>query len=102
MRQAAARRGLLIASTARQVTAADFETFDHIFAMDAENLRTLMRRAPVMHRDKIRLFRDLDPDAPGADVPDPYYGGDEGFDTVLDIVMRTSRAWLDELGGDTR
>ena len=49
----------------------DFDRFDHIFAMDASNLRDLRDLAPAAHRDKIRLFRDLDPDGPGEDVPDP-------------------------------
>lgn len=97
MRQAAERRGIRLTSIARQVTADDFERFDHVFAMDTSNLRTLRSLAPAEHRTKIRLFRDADPDAPGEDVPDPYYGGADGFDEVLDIVARTGRVLLDEL-----
>lgn len=97
MRQAAERRGIALTSIARQVTADDFERFDHVFAMDASNLRTLRSLAPPEHRDKIRLFRDADPEAPGEDVPDPYYGGADGFEDVLDIVTRTGRVLLDEL-----
>jgi len=97
MRDAARRRGITITSIARQVAPDDFEAFDLILAMDATNLTTLRRLAPVAHRGKIRLFRELDPDGAGADVPDPYYGGPEGFDDVLDIVTRTGRAWLTEL-----
>jgi protein-tyrosine phosphatase len=97
MRDAAQRRGIAITSIARQVVPADFEAFDLILAMDATNLAALRRLAPAAHRSKIRLFRELDPDAAGADVPDPYYGGPEGFDDVLDIVTRTGRAWLTEL-----
>jgi protein-tyrosine phosphatase len=96
MRRAAERRGVTLSSIARQVTVTDFERFDHIFAMDAANLRALRAMAPAGHRDKVRLFRDLDPDAPGEDVPDPYYGGPDGFDEVLDIVTRTGRALLAE------
>jgi protein-tyrosine phosphatase len=97
MRDAARRRGITITSIARQVVPADFEAFDLILAMDATNLATLRRLAPAAHHGKIRLFRELDPDAAGTDVPDPYYGGSEGFDDVLDIVTRTGRAWLTEL-----
>lgn len=97
MRVAAQRRGIAMTSRARTVTREDFEQFDYIFAMDASNLRTLRGRAPKRHHGKIRLFRDLDPDAPGEDVPDPYYGEDEDFDEVLDIVERTSRALLAHL-----
>ena len=97
MRQAAERRGIALTSIARQVTVNDFERFDHVFAMDTSNLRTLRSLAPPEHRDKIRLFRDADPEAPGEDVPDPYYGGADGFEDVLDIVTRTGRVLLDEL-----
>lgn len=97
IRQAGARRGIEIRSVARQVTRDDFERFDWIFAMDAGNLHALRRAAPAAHHGKIRLFRDLDPEGAGEDVPDPYYGGAPGFDEVLDIVMRTARALLDEL-----
>ena len=84
-------------STARQVTRADFTRFDVIVAMDAENLQALRRLAPVGEAAKIRLFRDYDPEGPGEDVPDPYYGGPDGFDEVLDIVARAGRGLLDEL-----
>jgi protein-tyrosine phosphatase len=97
MREAGQRRGLTVASLARQVSNEDFETFDHILAMDTTNFQALRRQAPVKHRGKIRLFRDLDPDGPGKDVPDPYYGDASGFDEVLDIVTRTARALLEEL-----
>jgi protein-tyrosine phosphatase len=101
MRQAAARRGIQLTSIARQVRPEDFERFDHIFAMDAANLSDLHALAPPAHRGKIRLFRDLDPDGPG-DVPDPYYGGTDGFDQVLDIVTRAGHGLLAELRGSSR
>lgn len=97
MRRAAAQRGIALTSIARQVTERDFDHFDHVLAMDGANLRDLRAMAPSAHHGKIRLFRDLDPDGRGADVPDPYYGGPAGFDEVLDIVTRTGRAWLAEL-----
>lgn len=97
MRHAAERRGISLTSVARQVTVQDFERFDHIFAMDGSNLQDLRAIAPAEHHAKIRLFRDLDPDGPGQDVPDPYYGHAGGFDDVLDIVTRTGRALLVEL-----
>jgi protein-tyrosine phosphatase len=97
MRKAAERRGIAMTSRARQVSAGDFDRFDHIFAMDRANLRALLDLAPAEHRGKIRLFRDWDPEGPGEDTPDPYYGGSEGFDEVLDIVERTSARLLDSL-----
>jgi|CXWL01.1.fsa_nt_gi protein-tyrosine phosphatase len=102
MRHAAERRGVLLRSIARQVNLQDFERFDHILAMDASNMQDLRAIAPAAHAGKIRLFRDLDPDGPGQDVPDPYYGGDAGFDEVLDIVTRVGRAWLIELQASRR
>ena len=97
MRRAAERRGISMTSRARKVSADDFERFDHIFAMDRSNLEALLDQAPPEHHHKIRLFRDLDPDEPGGDTPDPYYGGDAGFDEVLDIVERTSQHLLSSL-----
>jgi protein-tyrosine phosphatase len=97
MRQAAVRRGIEIRSVARQVTRGDFEEFDWILAMDASNLEALHRMAPTAGRARVRLFRDLDPDGPGRDVPDPYYGDTNGFDEVLDIVTRTARALFAEM-----
>jgi protein-tyrosine phosphatase len=102
MRRAARARGVTMTSTARQVSLEDFERFDQIFAMDAENLTQLHRLAPAEHRHKVRLFRDLDPDGQGQDVPDPYYGDADHFDEVLDIVTRTSRALLEEVIANSR
>ena len=101
MRHAAAARGITIASIARDVTTRDFATFDHIFAMDASNLLALRARAPGIHQHKLRLYRDLDPEGRGEDVPDPYYGDADGFNDVLDIVTRAGRALLAELGRGT-
>jgi protein-tyrosine phosphatase len=101
MRRTASCRGLTVTSIARQVVPADFDRFDHILAMDAENRAMLLRMAPPEHRHKVRLFRDLDELAPGADVPDPFYGDGDGFEDVLDIVTRTARALLVELTART-
>jgi protein-tyrosine phosphatase len=97
LHEAAGTRGITVTSRARQVVAGDFTHFDYIFAMDADNLQALRSQAPRQYRHKIRLFRDHDPDAPGADVPDPYYGTVDDFHDVLDIVTRTGQALLVEL-----
>jgi protein-tyrosine phosphatase len=98
-RETAARRGVILDGTAKQFLRADFGRFDHVLAMDAENLRVLARLAPdETARKKVRLFRDVDPESPrGAAVPDPYYGGAGGFDEVFDICERACRALLAEL-----
>ena len=76
---------------ARQVEPFDFERFDLILAMDRGHLRALERMAPQRRRAKIRLF------AAGRDVPDPYYGGPEGFEEVLNLVEAACRDLLQEL-----
>jgi low molecular weight protein-tyrosine phosphatase len=81
----------LSALRARQVEPFDFERFDLILAMDRGHLRALQRMAPEKHRAKVRLF------AAGRDVPDPYYGGPEGFEEVLDLVEAACRDLLQEL-----
>jgi len=77
---------------ARQYDDTWSDTYDLVLAMDADNLADLGGRS-----ERVRMFRDLDPDDPGADVPDPYYGGPDGFDRVLAIVERTADAWVAEL-----
>jgi len=88
--EAAARRGIELTGRARQVTLEDFEEYDQLLAMDAANVRDLRELAPPGTEHKVRLFADID-------VPDPYYGGERGFDEVLDIVEKASRRLLDEL-----
>jgi protein-tyrosine phosphatase len=98
--EAAQRRGITLEGAARQVTPADFEDFDLVIALDRENLRNLRAIAPDGADDKIHLLREFDPDSAGApdlDVPDPYYGGPRGFETVLDQVEAACRGLLDEL-----
>ncbi|MGO9446392.1 MAG: low molecular weight protein-tyrosine-phosphatase [Thiobacillaceae bacterium] len=70
----------------RQVGDSDFEKFDFILAMDSSNLNDLKRRASVRHHDKIRLMLSYSRKFPNLDVPDPYYGGAEGFNDVLRMV----------------
>ena len=96
---AAARRGIDLDGAARQVTQADFDRFDLLVAMDRENLRHLRAIAPdARAREKARLLREFDPRAGGdLDVPDPYYGGADGFDQVLDLVEAACRGLLDEV-----
>jgi protein-tyrosine phosphatase len=99
--RAARRRGVVLDGAARQVTAADFDRFDLLVAMDRDNLRDLQALAPGPEaRDRVRLLREFDPAAVAAgdlDVPDPYYGGPDGFDRVLDLVEAGCRGLLDEL-----
>ena len=90
------RRGIDITGRARQVVASDFESFDYVIAMDRSNQSDLVRLAPSAgYETKVVLFRSFDPDSPpGADVPDPYYGKGDGFETVLDICDSACRGLL--------
>jgi protein-tyrosine phosphatase len=102
-RQAAARRGYdLSALRARVVEPRDFEYFDLILAMDRENLRTLERRAPPESRDRLRLFLEFAPEAGVSEVPDPYYGGPNGFEDVLDLIEAASRGLIKHLRRQSR
>lgn len=100
---AAARRGVSLGGAARQVRRSDFDEFDLIVALDGANARDLRRLAPDEQAEaKIRLLREFDPACGGdgdLDVPDPYYGGSDGFDRVLDLVHAACRGLLDELRG---
>jgi protein-tyrosine phosphatase len=98
---AAHRRGIVLEGAARQVRPADFEAFDLLVAMDRRNLRELQALAPDDEaREKVRLLREFDPataGAPDVDVPDPYYGGERGFEDVLDMVEASCRGLIAEL-----
>jgi protein-tyrosine phosphatase len=96
---AARRRGVTLEGAAQQVRPADFRRFDLLIALDRANLRELLAIAPDEDAaEKVRLLREFDPGAGGdLDVPDPYYGGDRGFETVLDMVEAACRGLIDEL-----
>jgi protein-tyrosine phosphatase len=98
MRQAATRRGYDMSPLrARIVEPRDFEVFDLILAMDRENLSVLHHRAPPHARDRVRLFLEFTPDATATEVPDPYYGGPNGFEEVLDLVEAATQGLLQHL-----
>ena len=95
---AALRRGIdLSALRARTVHASDFDAFDLILAMDEQNLRELRRRAPAQRHSRIRLMMEFRPDASLREVPDPYYGGPQGFEQVLDLLEEAAEGLLQEL-----
>src|SRR5580704_3940499 len=97
-RQAAARRGYeLGALRARIVEPDDFEHFDLILAMDEANLSVLQARAPSARREQLRLFLEFAPQTEIREVPDPYYGGPNGFEEVLDLVEAAARGLIAHL-----
>jgi protein-tyrosine phosphatase len=99
MRRVAASHGFRYTGKARQFTLRDFDENDVIIAMDASNRTTLLRIAWTPEQQaKVHLLRAFDPQAePNNSVPDPYYGGIEGFEEVYQIVERSCRGLLQAL-----
>ncbi|HEX2127775.1 MAG TPA: low molecular weight protein-tyrosine-phosphatase [Solirubrobacterales bacterium] len=94
---AAAARGIELLGEARRVIRRDFDDFDLLIAMDRSNRDALLALAPDAEaRRKVFLLREFGEGA-ARDVPDPYYGGEEGFEHVLDIVERSCEALLEEV-----
>ena len=103
-REAARARGVTLTSRARQFATAGFDRFDYVVAMDADNREDLLDLAPdAAARAKVHLLRNFDPAAPAeANVPDPYYGGPRGFDTVFDMCEAACQGLLDRIRADHR
>jgi protein-tyrosine phosphatase len=99
MRAAAERRGIQLPSRARQLDAGDLSSFDHILTMDASNLadvQALAREvggASAQIEPIVRYCRRIE----AREVPDPYYGGPDGFEDVLDLLEDACRGLLEEL-----
>lgn len=88
--RAAAQRGYDMSGLrARKVTAQDYHVFDYLLAMDDSHLQWLQKNRPANAKAQIALFTD-------SDVPDPYYGGEQGFELVLDIIEAGLRDWWQE------
>ena len=84
---------------ARRVSDTDFERFDYIIAMDNDNLYGLLELCPEQHRDKVRLFLSFAEHLSETEVPDPYYGGKQGFERVFDMVEAAANGLLQEIKG---
>lgn len=83
---------------ARAVEPSDFEKFDYILAMDKENMTLLLHRSPRQHVNKIQLFMQYALSAEAdTEVPDPYFGGQQGFELVLDMIEEASQGLLAHL-----
>jgi protein-tyrosine phosphatase len=94
-RSAAGKRGLELTHRARQFTRHDLDRFDLVIAMDRDNLRHLTTLTGKREQPVVRLLRSFDPTAPaGAEVPDPYAGGEDGFEKVLDQCERACEGLL--------
>jgi protein-tyrosine phosphatase len=92
--QTARQRGVNLSNIrARKVSASDFDEFDYILAMDTDNHHILLDACPEHHRHKVRLFLEFAPERDEDNVPDPYYGGQNGFEYVFDLVEDASRGF---------
>ena len=81
----------------RHVADSDFDLSDYILAMDRDNLANLLRRCPEQHKKKVKLLLSYSRRYPNLNVPDPYYGGNKGFDQVLDMVEDAAEGLLAEI-----
>jgi len=95
---AAKLRGIdLTSQRARQVSADDFKTFDYILAMDNSNHADLSELCPAGEEHRLHLFLDFAPQTHTQEVPDPYYGGEQGFEHVLNLVEQAAEGLLEDI-----
>lgn len=100
MQSAGAERGYSMDGLrARQVAPEDFHQFDYVLAMDEANLADLEMMRPEEARAEVRLFLEFHPHDRERDVPDPYYGGEQGFAHVLDLVEDGADGLIEHLRG---
>ena len=99
VQKTAQKHGVTLDSRARHFRAHDFKQMDMVLAMDHSNLETLKAMRPLADtQDKLFLFRSFDPENKGdLEVPDPYYGGDRGFELVFEMVERACPKILERL-----
>lgn len=100
--EVAERNGIYLDSHGRKAIDEDFRDFDYIIAMDSNNYSDL-KRLPGSSAEssaKLKLMRDFDDIGKGKDVPDPYYGGDDGFTHVYDLLDRSCQNLLEEIKED--
>jgi protein-tyrosine phosphatase len=95
---AALKRGVELVGRARQFRSQDWQQFDYVVAMDQANFEDLVARAPQPSLSKLSLLLQFDPASQsGASVPDPYYGGEQGFDQVVDLCFAGCRGLLEHI-----
>ncbi|MFO0939651.1 MAG: low molecular weight protein-tyrosine-phosphatase [Pirellulales bacterium] len=99
MRAAAERRGLNLTSRSRLVLPSDLRDFDLVVPMDRSNYRDLMGLVPGAKHDNVKMLSDFLDSSWPREVPDPYYGGEEGFEYVLDMLQAACPAILNEIVG---
>lgn len=94
----ATRRGVALHDLrARRVRSEDFEHFNYVLAMDSQNYHDLVEICPEGFEDRLLYFLDFADDLPHHEVPDPYYGGNQGFEKVFDMVEQASQGLLEAI-----
>lgn len=99
MRMTAGQHGIPLTSHARQFVKQDLSEFDYVLAMDRSNYSNIkaLQNPGATYRAEVRRMREFDPQPDSHDVPDPYYGGAQGFQEVYDILLRANQAFLAHL-----
>jgi protein-tyrosine phosphatase len=90
-----ARHGVRLSSRARRIGIEDGDRFDWILTMDGKNLREVKRMLPAKTHPRVHPVMSV---AGGGSVPDPYFGGDDGFEHVYEMLVPVLEAWLDRMG----
>ncbi len=97
-RKNAIAHGIEVPSISRKITANDIQHFDLLLTMDEEVQSKVLNLCKTEEeKQKVVLFREFDPKSPGSEVPDPWYGGDEGFENVFQIVKENTEIWVNRL-----
>ncbi len=97
-RETARSRGIAMDHLrARQFIPEDAEAFDYLLTMDRSNYEQVMAQCPPAMQERVHMFLDFAPEVAETEVPDPYYGGPEGFENVFDMVEAASRGLLDDI-----
>lgn len=98
MTAAAARRNIRLSGQARQFERSDFEDFDLILAMDKENYANILRLDPAgQYRHQVKLMCDFCQSHGDREVPDPYYGGEDGFNYVIELLLDACEGLLQQI-----
>ena len=96
--QTARSRGIDLSDLeARQAKSDDFARFDYVIAMDQDNYHSLMAICPAGHEERVYMFMDFAPQMRTREVPDPYYGGEAGFERVFDLVDAAAKGLLEDI-----
>ncbi len=94
----ALKNGVSIDHCGRQLCVEDLQNFDYILAMDKSNYNNILRLpGSSKYASKVKMMREFDPLTGGGEVPDPYYGGEQGFQEVFDILNRTMDRFIEHL-----